>query len=178
MILWHLGLTLAIVWFALRGNTRVDYRFAAFGALLPDLIDKPLGRLLLPDRFGTGRLFGHTLLLNVGLLAILFFMRGRRKRQLTLVPVGSLLHLAQDAMWDKPRVFWWPLFGTGFPREPVDGGALGFLVQPLTSPGMLAQEAVGALLLVWLFAAHGMLSWRGVRSFLLTGRLEISEDHP
>jgi hypothetical protein len=46
----------------------LDYRFAAFGALLPDLIDKPLERLGIagvPD----GHTFAHTLVFAAGVIA-------------------------------------------------------------------------------------------------------------
>lgn len=169
MILWHAGLTMLIVWFVMRGNPRVDYRVVAIASLLPDLIDKPIGRLLIRERFESGRIFGHALLLNVAFFCVLFFMRGRAKRQFVLVPISSLLHLAEDGMWSHPRVFWWPFFGTRFPREPVDGGAFAFLVPSTTA---LVQEAVGAVVIVWLLASHGLLSRDGVRSFLRTGHLE------
>ena len=167
MILWHTGTTVAILWFVFRGNTRLDYRLAMLGALIPDLIDKPLGRILFRERFESGRLWGHSLLVNVLIFSILFFMRGRVKRKAVLVPIGSLLHLAEDGMWSLPRVFWWPLFGTSFPREPLDRGWLSYL-----QPEIVAQEAVGLALLVWLLAAHGMLNRDGVGVFARTGRLE------
>jgi inner membrane protein len=168
VILWHLGLTLLILWFVLRGNPRVDYRFAAFGALLPDLIDKPIGRILFRETFESGRLFGHTLLLNVAFLCVMFFLRGRLKRKLVLIPIGSLLHLAQDAMWAHPEILWWPLFGTEFPRSPHEG-LLGFI----QVRDAVWQEAVGLIVLAWLFAAHGMLSRKGIVRFLRTGRLDM-----
>lgn len=166
MILWHLGWTLVVLWFVMRGNTRVDYRFAAFGALLPDLIDKPIGRILFRERFESGRLFGHSLLVNALLFAVVFFLRGRIKRKAALVPIGSLLHLAEDAVWSSPRVFWWPAFGWAFPRDPAR------YPFGISIPEGLIQEAVGALLLVWLFAAHGMLNRDGLWTFLRTGHLE------
>lgn len=167
MILWHVGLTLLILWFVMRGNTRVDYRFAVLGAILPDLIDKPLGRIIFREYFESGRIIGHSLLFNVTLLCVFFFMRGRMKRKLVLVPIGALLHLAQDGMWSNPEVFWWPLFGTEFPRSPYDG-----LLAFIRMPDTLWQEAVGVAALLWLFAAHGLLSREGLKQFLRTGRLE------
>src|SRR5918996_1851568 len=103
-----------IVWFVMRGNTRVDYRVVAVASLLPDLIDKPIGRLIFRERFESGRIFAHTLLVNVLIFCILFFMRGRIKRQLVLIPISSLLHLAEDGIWSEPKILWWPLFGTQF----------------------------------------------------------------
>ena len=168
MILWHTGLTTVIVWFVMRGNPRVDYRVVAVASLLPDIIDKPIGRILFKERFGSGRLYAHTLLLNVALFCVLFFMRGRIKRQFVLVPISSLLHLAEDGMWSQPKVFWWPLFGSKFP---VDHSHVS-LAHYLLRPGIIAQEAVGLLLLLWLFGSHGKLNREGLANFVKTGRLE------
>ena len=169
MILWHAGLTMLIVWFVMRGNPRVDYRIVAVASLLPDIVDKPLGRIFLKARYDSGRLFGHTLLLNVAFFCVLFFMRGRAKRTFVLVPISSLLHLAEDGMWSSPRIFWWPLFGTSFPKDPVPGGAAGFLV-PTTAH--LVQEGIGLAVIAWLLASHGLLNRDGIRAFLRTGHLE------
>lgn len=171
MILWHVGLTMTIVWFVMRGNPRVDYRVVAVASLLPDLIDKPIGRIIFRERFESGRIFAHTLILNMLLFCVLFFMRGRSKRRFVLVPLSSLLHLAEDGVWSYPRIFWWPLFGTSFPRDPVPGGFLSFL-DPANNPGAWWQESVGLALILWLLASHGLLSRAGVRSFIRTGMLE------
>lgn len=170
MILWHAGLTMTIVWFVMRGNPRVDYRIVAVASLLPDLVDKPLGRIIFRDRYESGRIFAHTLLINLALFCVLFFMRGRIKRQAVLVPLASLLHLAEDGVWSDPRLFWWPLFGTGFPPDPVAGGTFAFL-DPRNNPGVWWQEGIGLLLVLWLFGSHGLLSRDGLRSFLRTGML-------
>lgn len=169
MILWHVGPTMLIVWFVMRGNPRVDYRVVAFASLLPDLIDKPIGRLLFRERFDSGRLYAHTLLFHIALFCVLFFIRGRAKRTLVLIPVSSLLHLAEDGVWAQPKIFWWPFFGS-FPRDPVSGRFLGFL-NPAQTPGVLWKEAVGLAVLVWLFASHGMLSRVGLQRFIRTGML-------
>ena len=174
MILWHAGLTMLIVWFVMRGNPRVDYRVVAVASLLPDLIDKPIGRLILRTRYESGRIYAHTLLLNLALFCVLFFLRGRSKRQFVLVPISSLLHLAEDGVWSEPRLFWWPLFGTQFPRQPLVDGPFGFL-NPANNPGAVWQEAVGVAVLLFLFMSHGMLSFAGLRSFLRTGMLEQSK---
>lgn len=160
-----------VVWFVMRGNPRVDYRVVALASLLPDVIDKPIGRLIFRSKFDSGRIYAHTLLFNVALFCVLFFMRGRAKRRFVLIPLSSLLHLAEDGMWSHPRVFWWPLFGTRFPRDPVPGGLLAFL-NPLDHPVLLVQEGIGLAVIVWLFVAHRLLNADGIRSFVLTGHLE------
>jgi hypothetical protein len=171
VILWHAGLTMLVMWFVMRGNPRVDYRIVAAASLLPDLIDKPIGRIIFKSRFESGRIFAHTLLVNLALFCVLFFMRGRIKRQFVLVPISSLLHLAEDGVWSTPQVFWWPLFGTGFPKDPVPGGLLAFL-NPANDPSVIWQEGIGLACILWLLASHGLLNGDGVRSFIRTGRLE------
>lgn len=170
MVLWHIGLTMFIVWFVMRGNPRVDYRVVAVASLLPDLIDKPIGRLIFKARFESGRVYAHTLLFHALLFCVLFFMRGRAKRTYVLVPLSSLLHIAEDGVWSKPAVFWWPLLGSEFPRQPVPGGMFAFL-SPVSNPGVFWQEPVGLAVLLWLFASHGMLSRSGLKTFLKTGML-------
>jgi hypothetical protein len=170
VILWHMGLTMLIVWFVMRGNPRVDYRIVAVASLLPDLIDKPVGRIIFKSRYESGRIYAHTLLLNLALFCVLFFMRGRGKRTFVLVPISSLLHLAEDGVFSTPKLFWWPLFGTGFPRDP-QGGVLSFL-NPLNHPWMIVQEAVGLAAVLWLLASHEMLTAQGIRTFIRTGHLE------
>jgi hypothetical protein len=173
VIFWHAGLTMLIVWFVMRGNPRVDYRIVAAASLLPDIVDKPIGRIIFKSRFESGRIFAHTLLVNVAFFSILFFMRGRAKRRFVLVPISSLLHLAEDGMWSTPRIFWWPFFGTEFPKEPVGGGPLAFLVP---NAGVMVQEAIGLAAIAWLLASHGLLNRDGIRSFLRTGHLEAPSE--
>ncbi len=159
---------MVIVWFVMRGNPRVDYRIVAAASLVPDIIDKPIGRIVFRERFGSGRLYAHTLIVNVAFFCLLFFMRGRFKRQFVLVPISTLLHLAEDGMWSNPRVFWWPFFGSRFP---VDRGP--FSLSHYLRPGVIAEEVIGLLLILWLLGSHGVLNRKGLRHFIKTGRLEV-----
>lgn len=170
MIFFHPGVTMAIVWFVMRGNPRVDYRIVAVASLLPDIIDKPIGRIFFRHRFDSGRLFAHTLIVNLALFCVIFFLRGRIKRTAVLIPISSLLHIAEDGVWSEPRLFWWPFFGTTFPKDPVEGGLFAFL-NPFNNPAVLVQDAIGLALIVWLLASHRLLSRDGVRAFIRTGML-------
>ena len=176
MIFWHVGLTMVIVWFVMRGNPRVDYRIVAVASLLPDLVDKPIGKILFRERYDSGRIYAHTLIVNVALFCVLFFMRGRIKRTFVLVPISSLMHIAEDGIWSSPRLFWWPLFGASFERDPSGRSLLEYF-DPLRDPTTVWQEAVGLVLIAWLLGSHGLLNRDGLRSFLRTGRLE-SEGAP
>ena len=97
----------------------------ALGSILPDLIDKPVGLLLFPEIFGTGRIFGHALLV-VGLvlfIGILVYTRYPRTGILLLALVaGIFTHQVLDAMWLQPANWYWPTLGS-FTRE-VPAGLL------------------------------------------------------
>ncbi|MGH2690823.1 MAG: metal-dependent hydrolase, partial [Actinomycetota bacterium] len=129
MLFWHLGVTAAVV-YATLGRRRIDYRVVLLGALLPDLVDIPIGRFLFADRFGAQQLYGHTLLLLVvTALVVMLFMRGETARRWFVLPMAALIHLGLDAMWNQPVTFYWPLFGTEFPRMP-EGSWFAWLGQP------------------------------------------------
>ncbi|KLU60294.1 hypothetical protein CEB3_c31450 [Peptococcaceae bacterium CEB3] len=52
------------------GEKRMDYRLVVVGSILPDLIDKPIGRILFQSRFESGRVYAHTLAFVILLTAI------------------------------------------------------------------------------------------------------------
>lgn len=93
----------------------------AIGSILPDLIDKPVGLLLFSETFGSGRIFGHTLLgaMLVLFIGILVYTRYRHIGLILLaLATGLYLHQVLDAMWLQPVTWYWPALGpfTGHSR--------------------------------------------------------------
>lgn len=171
MLFWHLGVTCVIILFAL-GVRRIDYRVVLLGSILPDLIDKPLGRILFEDRFQTSRLYGHTLLFVTALLlAIQLFLRGKRARRWFILPIAALIHLVLDGMWDNPVTLFWPLFSTTFPPEPIGNYWLDVFLRPLENPMILAAEVAGLGLLFYLYRAFRLQDPANRSQFLRTGEL-------
>ena len=171
MLFWHLGMTCAIVFFAL-GARRIDYRVVLLGAVISDLIDKPIGRIFLEDRFESGRLYGHTLLVaTVVLLAIQLTLRGATARRWFILPICMLIHQVLDAMWNSPITWFWPLFGTNFEADPKDNYWLEVLTRPLDHPGDLVRELIGLALLVYLARAYKLQDPVLRRRFLRKGEL-------
>ena len=171
MLFWHLGVTAAVIFFTL-GRRRIDYRVVLLGAVLPDIIDKPIGRLFFEETFQNSRLFGHTLLLSVVLLlGIQLTLRGKTARRWFILPIAMLLHLVLDGMWNQPITFFWPLFGTDFPKMPEANYWLDVLRRPLEHPASAAQELIGLLLLFYLGWAYHLHQREARREFLRTGTL-------
>jgi inner membrane protein len=171
MLFWHLGVTAAVIFMTL-GRRRIDYRVVLLGAILPDLIDKPIGRIFFEKEFQTSRLFGHTLLVwVVVLLAIQLTLRGPTARRWFILPIAAMLHLALDGMWNDPVTLFWPLFGTEFPKVPVQDYWLEVFLRPLEHPWVLAQEIVGLGLLLYLGFAYRLHERATRREFIRSGSL-------
>jgi len=138
----------------------VDYRLVAFGALLPDIIDRSLTWVLLPDSFEDNHIFAHTLLFSLVIaLPGLYFAR-RGDLGLLSVAAGTLTHLLADPVLREPRTLLWPLFGTKF----HDTTGLGF-----GRPEIVIMDIVAAAGL--LFAGWRLLVAGRLREFVRSGRL-------
>lgn len=134
MVLWFAGTSVAAVWVVFRDRA-LDWRVVVLGALLPDVVDLPLG----------GARIGHSVVTGAVLLAVVMLAtRGRRpaRKRLLALPMGGLLHLVFDGAWTSTRTFWWPLMGRHFPDRPLPS---------LDRPGavVVVQEVLGLVALWW-----------------------------
>ena len=155
MILWPVGLSLAIVWQVFQ-DPAIDYRLVVAGALLPDLVDAPLG----------GARVAHALVFSVVLLTVVMLAtRGRRaaRRRLLALPIGTFVHLVLDGMWARAHGFWWPFLGWRLdgPLPALDHGTV----------VLVLEELVGALVLVWWWQRFRLGEPAARASFVRTGRL-------
>ncbi len=162
-LLGHLGIGLGLAWLlSWRTPARIDYRLVLFGALLPDLIDKPLGYALGLQT----RLWAHTFLFLFGILALSFVPSLRWWR---LVGFGVATHLLLDEIWDLPDVAWYPAYGWTFPASPFSADA--WFEALLHDPYIQFGELLGFAVLFAFAWAHGIRSWSTLRVFLGRGYL-------
>lgn len=124
----------------------LDYRFVVVGALLPDIIDKPVGLYLLGEVFHSGRIMGHTLLFALMLLGLGLWRYRRGNVVLLSLGIGTLLHLVLDEMWRQPVVLWWPVLGWSLVGN-WTGDFLHAMWLAFQTPYVLATEALGGLIL-------------------------------
>jgi len=156
MLLWFAGMAFLIVWTVFK-DTAIDYRLVMAGAVLPDLVDGPLG----------GPRVLHTLTFSVVLLVgVMLATRGRRtlRRRLLALPIGTFCHLVLDATWTRTVTFWWPFLG----RQLSEQG-LPSLQRPV--PLLVVLEVLGLLALVWCHGRFRLGEPDRRRQFLRTGRL-------
>ena len=157
MLLWFVGGSALIVWNVFR-DPAIDYRVLALGSLLPDVLD-----------VATGHRVAHSITVSIAVLVVLMLgtigLRPLRKR-LLMLPIGMLLHLALDGVFQSTRTFWWPITGL----SPVAGHIPSFERGVLLN---VAFEVAGAVMLRWFWKRFHLGESEPRASFLATGRLPI-----
>ena len=171
MLFWHLGASLWLFRWIFR-DPKVDVRFLLVGALIPDLIDLPIGTVLLADRYSTGELWFHSLLLPTVYMAgvLVLTRRGRRRRAFMAFGIGWLFHLLLDGMWVNDQVFLWPFAGWEIPPGEAPFWPLAW-ERALHDPWRWVKEGIGLAYLVWIWVALGMSDAVRRRVTIETGRL-------
>ena len=162
MLTWFVGGAVVAVWFVFR-DPRFDLRLLAVGALLPDLVDLPLGRVS-P---------AHSLLAAVGVLAgVVLATYGRKpsRRRWLAVPIGMLMHLVLDGVVASTTVFWWPFAGTDLEGRSVPTVERGWWNLPL--------ELIGTVALVWVWRRGGLGQPEARRHLWRHGQVVISTSRP
>ena len=175
MILWHIALTLFLFrW--IFGDPKVDVRFLAAGAVLPDVADILVGEVLFADSIATPENYAHTLVVPtlVASVILLATRRGRRRRAWMALIVAWFFHLLIDGMWASADVFLWPFFGWGFPNGPEPYWS-GMIDRALSDPWRWVLEVVGLGYLLFVAIASGLGDAERRAAFFDTGRLREVE---
>ena len=171
MLFWHVAATTAIARYTFR-DEKMDLRFLALGAILPDVLDTPIG-LTWFSSLGAVRLAAHSLLFAgiVMTWIVLATRRGRPRKKWMPVAIGVLIHLFLDAMWASPETLWWPLLGFEFTAHNATS-ASGYVSDVVSSVWVWAGEIVGVGYVVWLAKRAGLATPEARREFYKTGRVE------
>ena len=157
MILWYVAGSVLIVWSVFRSQG-IDYRLVAAGAVLPLVVDAPMGRPAV----------GHTLLAAVVVLAaVMVATIGRPRllrRRLLCVPIGMMCGLVLAGAWTNTHVLWWPTLGASFPARPLfpAWGVVGL------------EEAAGLAAVIWMVDRFGLRHRATRETFVRTGRLAVA----
>lgn len=147
----------------------IDIRLLLIGALLPDIIDKPLG-LIFSESLSNTRTISHTLLfIAVISLGGLLLYRYKRKNWLLVISLGAAAHLILDQMWQTPETLLWPFFGFAFVNRDISGYVSGIFESLATKPEVYIPEIIGGLILVWF--AWEVLRRRKLTAFIKYGQL-------
>lgn len=171
LLFGHIGVTLGVFFvlgiFIPRLRTIIDPKYLAIGALLPDLVDKPLGRVIFASTLENGRFIGHTLLFSLIFSLIgLYFYEKRGDIRIISLTIGSFFHLIEDQMWANPKTLFWPLLGLHFPKYHMDYTGIEYLTKMLENsfafnfslpsiPEILGMGVIVVLTIHWLIKRFG-----------------------
>ncbi len=175
-LLGHIGLALLANHFSERffryKLSILEYIILAISALIPDLLDKPIGIIF----FDTGRWVGHSLLFLILVSLLIYRLNfdsmvhfienndfvtrlnkgGKSTRVRKLIIAGIALHLVGDITTLSQIVILWPILGS-FPVSSSDVGFLYGFSDPFTRMG----EIIGLLTLIYINYSNGW-SKRGI----------------
>ena len=168
--LGHLGITLGIALVLTRVGpvlaSRIDLRFVLFGAILPDIIDKFIGHVVLAGTLDNGRLVGHTAAFSLTFIAIGVILTSDR---LAVIGFACGVHLGLDLMWYYPTTLLWPAYGWSFPVEYFE---VYDWITILRTDGLVqAGELIGGAVLLAFILRNGLLRKGRLRRFLADGEL-------
>src|SRR5438128_5892231 len=139
-LLGHLGIGLGLAWLlSWKSPARIDYGLVVVGAVLADVIDKPLAYVTGLD----SRIWAHTFLFLFAILALSFvpMLRGLR-----LVGFGVASHLLLDLIWNQPAVVWYTAYGWSLPIDHFDAALWFDWLLPV--PYVQAGEIIGFVCLI------------------------------
>lgn len=162
-IMGHLGITLIIFLLLLKylnknvGN--YDIRILAFGALLPDIIDKPLCFLTLAPCRG----YSHTLVF----LLIVCYLSKRFK--LLELAFGTVMHFILDLMFLERKTFLWPIYGL---RMEFTLHTASFYWDRIFTVGfIMVTEIIGMICLLYVFVRYRLYKGSNIKELIVHGRL-------
>ena len=157
-------------WFAALTNY-IDVRMLAVGALLPDIIDKPLGIYIL--KIQNGRIYAHTLLFLLIIGGAGYYLyKSRKQAWLLTLAAGTLTHLVFDEMWQVPSTLFWPLFGWGFPRYELGDYIMSLLKEIFTNRYFFTTELIGLIIVIWFIV--WLLYRHKFGTFIMRGKISQS----
>lgn len=155
----------------------LDIRLILIGSMLPDIIDKPLGQVLLRESLSSGRIFSHTLLFPAILgVAAWYQCRRSSKTWLLALVLGTSAHLVLDSMWLTPRVLFWPAYGLAFDRSDLSVWIPRMFQGLMEKPSVFVPEIIGVIVMVW-FLWH-LLRRRLLLAFLRRGEVAGRAQRP
>lgn len=168
-VLAHVGIaigSLLVLAYAFgRDESLFDVRLLVLGAMLPDLVDKPLNIL----GVSAGRGYAHSALFLVVLLALCAHYN------LPELSFGAATHVLLDTMWNTPTVLFWPLRGLALPSTHYD---VAFYWERVVDNGYVqATEGIGAAILVMVVIFYRLYTRDALATFIVRGRVLRAMPH-
>ena len=163
----HIGITLGIFYglsiFLPRLRNILNPKYLVIGSLLPDLIDKLLGRVIFASTIANGRIIGHTLLFSFLIFFVGLYLYDKRGEIIVLtLATGSFFHIIEDQIWSDPQTLFWPLFGLKFPTGDLNDTGFEYLLKGLENSSTFhfsqsAAPEIFGMLTIFVLALHWLI---------------------
>ncbi len=139
-----------------------DLRWVIFFGLLADLVDKPIGLVIFKETINNGRVYFHSLLVNLVLTLLLVAFR-----KPLVYPLALWIHQLTDLMWTRPSVAFWPFTGGfGYRDLPFDQWIYSAL-----SPYNVATEVIGVVVVAAVVVRYRLYRKPILLGWIRSGRL-------
>ena len=144
-------------------DRRADLRWVVFFTLVADIVDKPLGLWVFKETINNGRVWFHSLAVNLLITLVLVLARKPLVYSLSL-----WLHQLCDLMWTRPWVALWPFTGRfGYRELAFDDWVYGvFNIYNVVS------DVVGLVILAFFAWRYGLFQRERLLASIRTGRVE------
>ncbi len=187
-LLGHMGITVGIVYLLawlistriIKGKPdtslpmEIDFRIVIIAAILPDIIDKIVGLIILKEEISNGRLFTHSIVITgIFSICLLVFAKIKSGHIIKSLFYTSPLyfHLLLDRMWEEPPTLFWPLLGTSFPRLDIE--ISDYFTLLLSNPYIFVGEILGVLIILTLLIRYRLFIREQFFNFLKDGKLKM-----
>jgi hypothetical protein len=148
-------------------DRRADLRWVIFLTLVADIVDKPLGLWVFKDTINNGRVWFHSIAVNLLLTMVLLLARKPGVYALSL-----WLHQFCDRMWMRPWVALWPFTGRfGYRYLPFEDWVYGIF-----NPYNVVSDVVGLGVLLFFVWRFGLFRRERLADLVRTGR--FSRENP
>ncbi|MCJ7689134.1 MAG: metal-dependent hydrolase [Clostridiaceae bacterium] len=148
----------------------VEYRVVLVGAILPDIIDKPIGAYLFRSTFHNSRIFAHTLTFSAILIFIgLYRLYKHRKNNILGLGLCASIHIILDSMWLYPGILFWPYYGLKFPQRAEGNWLNSDIIRLITDPSYYLPEIIGFAIIAYYFWL--LVKNKEIKSFIRRGKL-------
>ena len=115
----HIGITIGIFFILgyFRPDIHIRYWYVGLGAILPDIIDKIIGRVIFAETIANGRIIAHTIIFSLIFFLVGYFLYRRSKdARILYISGATFFHIIEDRLWTVPQIFFWPMYGWKFPH--------------------------------------------------------------
>lgn len=157
-LLFHIAVPLLICEILIQFKSTKMHRFALIiGALIPDIIDKPLSFF----QIGNGRFLGHAPFLYLIAFGLILFTFQKKYIVYSLF-FGIAFHLILDI----PNIpILWPFISYDF--QPHDAYISNWLISLLTDPLIVSTEIIGLFIIILIgMKNHVFFHWENLKLFL------------